>query len=361
VAASRGLTSYTEFKFWERLDAERGAPNCSALILCVEKVCNAAVEIAKQIPRYMPEYTHHDERHFLNVLGIMEMLVPDAVMEELTPLECALCILSAFTHDLGMALSADALRDLSDDPDESAKYQTYRDGHGELTGEIDRWSARLGEPTDDAARAADRVTYLEGFLLASYIRDTHTEADDGRIREWLDAIADDVGNPSLYMYGRYDIREALVWIDRSHNEDVHWLRRQFGEEGEFHRLLSGERSNLAFPGLLLRLADIMDFDATRAPAILFRHIGIENDTSILEWRKHMSIDSWSLDTATGDPDLLYSAICEHPVYEKAIREFCGKITAEFRAVSDELAKQKGRAGGADSSAARRKAESHWPV
>ena len=38
----------------------------------------------------MPQYTLHEERHFLNVLGIMDALVPDEVMNQLTPLECAL-------------------------------------------------------------------------------------------------------------------------------------------------------------------------------------------------------------------------------------------------------------------------------
>ena len=35
---------------------------------------------------------------------IMEELLPGEALQQLTPLECALCILAAFTHDLGMVM-----------------------------------------------------------------------------------------------------------------------------------------------------------------------------------------------------------------------------------------------------------------
>jgi hypothetical protein len=106
---------------------------------------------------------------------------------------------------------------------------------------------------------------------------------------------------------------------------------------------TGESANLAFPGLLLRLADVMDFDASRAPQILFKHFGIENDQSVLEWNKHLSIVGWRLDVdpdGKQQPDLLYSAECVHPVHEKAIREFKTWIDAELSAVRIELDAQR---------------------
>lgn len=48
---------------------------------------------------YMPLYTFHDARHILNIVGWMDWLVEDE--EKLAPLEAALCLLSACTHDLG--------------------------------------------------------------------------------------------------------------------------------------------------------------------------------------------------------------------------------------------------------------------
>lgn len=53
----------------------------------------------------MPQYTLHEERHFLNVLAIMDALVPDTVIASFGPLDCVLPILAAYTHDLGMALT----------------------------------------------------------------------------------------------------------------------------------------------------------------------------------------------------------------------------------------------------------------
>ena len=90
-------------------------------------------------------------------------------------------------------------------------------------------------------------------------------------------------------------------------------------------------------------ADIMDFDASRTPRILFKHFGIEDDQSVLEWNKHLSIVGWRLDVdpdGKQQPDLLYSAECAHPVHEKAIREFKTWIDAELSAVRIELDAQR---------------------
>ncbi len=121
-----------------------------------------------------------------------------------------------------------------------------------------------------------------------------------------------------------------------------WLRStlvQSSKEDGFCRLAGGERINLAFPGLLVRLADIMDFDASRAPGILYRHFGIENAASILEWNKHMAITGWDF----GGDTLTYEAdACEHPVYEKAIRGFVNDIKREVESIYEELSWQQAK-------------------
>ena len=62
----------------------------------------------------MPQYTLHEERHFLNVLAIMDALVSDEVVARFRALDCALPILAAYTHDLGMALSQEEYDRLHD-------------------------------------------------------------------------------------------------------------------------------------------------------------------------------------------------------------------------------------------------------
>jgi len=62
----------------------------------------------------------------------------------------------------------------------------------------------------------------------------------------------------------------------------------------------GEQINRAFPGLLLRLADYMDLDSTRAPRILFRQAGIIDKVSVQEWTKHQTISAWTSEASGSD-------------------------------------------------------------
>lgn len=340
----RRLNTYEQSRFWVRLqqysndkDYPWDKTALAHLIACVREVAEQSDYISSLTVRYMPHYTLHEARHFLNVLAIMDALVPDEVMEGLTPLECALCIMTAFTHDLGMALQdeehASILSDDNNSP-ERQRYLTYRDGFGEELRQIERWKIIGG--TD----AENRIKVIEGYILSSFIRDTHTDEKMARIERWLDAIARETKKESLYRYGSYDFKRALAIIGLSHGKGVRWLRSQLSsdrnERGFYLMVGTGERANLAFPGLLLRLADIMDFDASRAPRILFKHIGIDNDKSILEWNKHLSISGWGLEVEGERPQLEYAADCIHPVYEKSIREFARWIEQELIDVRGEL-------------------------
>ena len=99
----------------------------------------------------------------------------------------------------------------------------------------------------------------------------------------------------------------------------------------------GEQINRAFPGLLLRLADYMDFDATRAPRILFRHAGIIDKVSIQEWTKHQAISGWSPEGSGSNFRFAFkSHQCPDPVTHKTILDFVAKIDAEIHAVREEV-------------------------
>ena len=75
----RPLRQYDESAFWRRLDELSKSDNVDRnavdhLKSSVRKVADRAKWISTQVCRYMPQYTLHEERHFLNVLAIMEVL-----------------------------------------------------------------------------------------------------------------------------------------------------------------------------------------------------------------------------------------------------------------------------------------------
>ncbi|MEM6648308.1 MAG: hypothetical protein AAF730_18855 [Bacteroidota bacterium] len=128
----------------------------------VRQVVQQAKHIGDLVVRHMPQYTLHNKRHFLNMLGIMDALLPEETLRQLTPLEEALCILAAYTHDLGMALTADEYDKLHDtSTPEGQQYARHPDGFGEELRQIERLQA-AGDRT--------RVDALEGYILSDYIR-----------------------------------------------------------------------------------------------------------------------------------------------------------------------------------------------
>lgn len=360
------LDSFDQCRFWLRLNelsttakSQSQKQAIDHLKSSVRKVADRANWISTRICRFMPQYTLHEERHFLNVLAIMDALVPDGVIARFGPLDCVFPILAAYTHDLGMALSEDEHDHLQDESTEKGKhFASYRTRFAEELRHLERWKKcrdelaghRNAKSQQESASARKRIDSIEGHILASYLRDTHTEDDQvKRLRRWLDLIKKETGDDNVFRYGvgGKDFQRELVLIGISHGRGALWLRRQLIQGGPddrfFQPVATGESANLAFSGLLLRLADVMDFDASRTPRILFKHFGIENNKSVLEWNKHLSIVGWRLDIdpdGKQQPDLLYSAECQHPVHEKAIREFKTWIDAELSAVRIEMDAQR---------------------
>ena len=77
--------------------------------------------------------------------------------------------------------------------------------------------------------------------------------------------------------------------------------------------------------VILRLADILDFDAKRTPLVLFSHLTVRHPVSIKEWNKHRAIEAWNIsETLIG-----FQAKCLHPAIEASIHSFCDIIDNEL--------------------------------
>lgn len=329
------ISSLPESRLYQRISAATASatPENTALLASVTQVVEQATWISDQVVRHMPQYTLHQKTHLFNVLRLMEELIPDETLNQLTPLECALCILAAFTHDLGMAISHDEFLETFDEKSEHpnrTKYLRYRDGFSEEVRQIER----LRKEKNDL-----RAELLEGHIRAEFLRTTHSPADAPRIQGWLEKIAEVTNNPGIFTFYGIDFTERLARIAASHNQGVMWLREHLCKGAEEDAFYFSD-SNLALPGLLLRLADYMDFDATRTPRILYRNFGIDNKISVQEWEKHLAITHWKFRWKDTPTMLRYEAIdCKSPVFEKTIREFVAGIDQEVRLVRDELATQ----------------------
>jgi hypothetical protein len=325
---------YGRLESLSRMDAEvRG------LLGKVEHIAGKAPDIARYVVAFLPQYTDHGERHLTNVLKFMEDLAGKKNIQELSALECALAIMAAMTHDLGMVLDEEEKTEVTDSEEvsttpEGRAWQTFRDGHG-------LWHRYLRLTPGE--RATERGRKMFGQLKADYIRHTHSresgQAGCHRILGWLDQLAPGEA-ADFYRHKGFSFREGLAHLAMSHGQDITWLPARLAAADSPYAEVRKD-PNLAFacgydrinwPWLswLLRLADVMDCDASRTPAVLFENIGITDSTSQTEWKKHLSIPQRPRFNQGGDgATLLYDCpCCPDPYTEMALRDIVGWINDE---------------------------------
>lgn len=281
----------------------------------LKDICQEAYDRMKAFPSLHPEYTLHDEVHCLRVTELMYKIMPQPVIESLNPIEIALLILSAHFHDQGMVLEAGEIGAL----DVNSEFRVFKDN----------WI--LNHPNlqnvkqilkDKNVSEAERATYnktiheLEAALLTDYVRTTH-----GR-------------RSSDFVHGRYDsdarwkalessLVEFVARLSLSHVKSAYDLTDANGFRRD--EVIGTYQVNMVYLGLILRLADILDFDRERTPDSLYRTIDFRSQVSLSEWEKHRSVNGWVIDSTK----IQFTMICEHPEYQRAALQFMDGIDKEL--------------------------------
>jgi molecular chaperone HtpG len=288
-------------------------PSGSHIISLVDDACDYSYQKTKTIIRHMGEFTIHDSEHSFRVLNLMARLIPSETLEKISIPEILLLVLTAFFHDIGMAPSEKEVRALlkeweEDEPTvwettEFNKFKRFCDARPDISREIVRLHNAGNSP---------KANILEKFLVSEYTRLTHAirarSIIDG---EWKGKIK----------YRDIDLTVEFAQLCLSHSQDALSLLDMDTS------LVCGPDvyACLPFVGVILRIADILDFDAKRTPEVLFSHLSVRNPVSLKEWMKHRSIEAWEISNRI----IRFQARCEHPAIEAAIREFCDIIDSEL--------------------------------
>ena len=284
------------------------------VIALVEKMTSYAFQRTKTILRHMGEFTLHDGDHLFRVLHIMERLIPKEKIEKLSPPELLLLISSAFFHDIGMAPDEKevlAWKKIWDsEPELDVEGQVYYDDFKRFYNSRPEDGQKLIELT--LKGNLSQAELIKSYLITEHIRQTHADRARNIIeKDWTNQIK----------FRDTDLTVELAQICYSHNEDA-------------LKLLDLDKNLLCGPGIyaclplvgvILRLADILDFDGKRTPKILYSHLYVRNPISVNEWNKHRAVEAWEI-----CPDLIqFSAKCSHPVIEASIHKFCSMIDHEL--------------------------------
>lgn len=280
----------------------------------VAGLCELAENRIKGMPALHPEFTLHDERHLVRVTELMALVVGNA-LSSLNPLEVGLLILSAYFHDQGMIPEADELKTIETSDDFLLHSQLWRASHSNLTELAEQLTSSVVNELERETIVRKEAELLNA-MKTDYVRQTHGPRGAAFIKTRL---ADD---PRLQVAGVH-INDVLALLCVSHVLPATDLRPDKGYH--YDTLIATFTVNLRYLAVILRLADILDFDKERTPDALFRAIHFTSNVSLAEWEKHRGVQGWTI-----TPDLIrFEMYFSHPVYERLARTFLEWIDNEL--------------------------------
>ncbi|MGY4539013.1 hypothetical protein ACVW0P_003439 [Mucilaginibacter sp. UYNi724] len=284
------------------------------LIANIVTVCDEACSRAKLIPKYFPEFTLHDQTHFLRVTQLMSLVIGRSI-QQLNDVEITLLILSAFFHDQGMLFSDIEFAEIEKDDQFTIFKENWFIDHPNYFETKSQAEDRTISPAE-AARVSKIVHSLEAAMLTDYLRVNHGQRS-------FDLINETYAQDKRLEIGGMNLSHILGVICLSHTQSCEWITPENGLN--FDENIGTYRVNTAFVAVVLRLADILDFDADRTPDVLFRSIHFTSPVSVIEWQKHRSVQGWEI-----SPNMIrFTMAFEHPVYEKSARNFLDWIDYEL--------------------------------
>ena len=285
---------------WERLRSDATSQQLANVEFLVERA-EGLLELVRDT---FPTYTMHNRIHSENVLAHMDMILAP-VLSRVTSLEAALLILSAYYHDIGMVFTDAQRANIGAEPE----FETYLRSHPAARLKLHGGSAISLEVMED------------------YCRWRHAD----RVSVHLATIP-----PERFLWKSVSLRNKLAAICRSHNYSVRDLRST-----EFDLFL-GEADPRAC-AIILRLADILDFDNSRSPEAVYSALGLSQrmtprtTISDVEWLKHLHSEGFSFpDKRHVSYELGFIAAPDSPAVEHDLRRFLDVIELELKDCEEEL-------------------------
>ena len=277
-----------------KLYEEKGAMLDSKRKDWLKEIYTNSVTWLKAVPCTFSNYTLHDETHVLNIIHIMGSLLGKQ-RANLSVAEIELLILSAALHDIGMVYDENDQRQEFENVNKCRKFIT------------DYYPEYIGCAPEEWTQA----------MRQNYLRSRHPF----RLHEILTKEK----WQKLFHERPHDIitENYLIAVCQAHGEDMKEIRNNPNL-----KYLADKDADLTFCAMLLRLADLLDFDDSRAPQILFE-FAQKSSKSVEEWQKHMSSGGFIFPAEPSSKELLYSAEFTDPETEHAALVYLNWIDEEL--------------------------------
>lgn len=273
-------------------------PKDSTQVVWAHQIYEAAVTYLTDVRRFFPNYTLHDETHVLNVLDAMAGILGDQIVQ-LSRGETELLLLSACLHDLGMVYTQEEAEQCFKNKRQVRDF--LRINSPEL----------LGCPADEWTEEKRQwyLRWLHPFRLQQVFQN----------KVWRELLSD---WPTEAVPKR-----CVLAVCQAHGE----APEEFSQDRNLVYLTASDADPL-FCALLLRLADLLDFDDTRAPQVLYSYVTCSEESQ-REWAKHRASGGFRYPASPSTDKLPYKARCTNPGIEHTIRDFLNWIDSELNTCS----------------------------
>lgn len=226
----------------------------SKFIPNIESVFTYAKDTLPLIVKVFSNYTQHDVGHSIRVGNYMYDLVED--ISEMNELEITIMLYSCLFHDIGMVVTDEEIEKIKEDSFEDIE---------------SKYSVVFAALKDEKMALQECIRPIHAFRSAQHLKNMGNE-----YKTWF--IIPQSTNKSFLQ----DIQK----ICQSHNESIEWIKTELDTEG----CKIDYNYNLQYISLLLRIADLLDFDEQRTPYYLYKLINPKG-FSDNEWKQHFIIDN----------------------------------------------------------------------
>jgi hypothetical protein len=270
---SDNLMNWQDTRLWQLLDPNK--PEVEQVKATIAKWLPEIQKILAQAGTSPTDFTLHDSQHSFRVAERMLEIIPDDVIDKLSTYEIALLLFAAYLHDIGMSPTQSSFSlhlDFLATQKPGLLSESQRN-------QFMRWLDNQGfDMNPKESYTVEEIRRLN-YSLAQYFRSIHADTCDF----WID---DNFSKEKLGTYAQWVL--DLKILCRSHQQGYNSLISDI-----FNPKPVGSRGmvvHLRFLAIVLRVADILEFDPERTPEVIFRHRQI-NPASIVYWHKDHYINA----------------------------------------------------------------------
>lgn len=267
------LRNWNETRLWRQLEKPE-KPESDFVRTYLDSWMPLIQTLLAQCGTTPTDFTLHDSQHAFRVAERMVDIMPTDVVTALSSYELALLLLSAYLHDIGMCPEQGILKQyhgyvLTGQPESLTPQQVE-----EFELWLDNWADDIEVPLIKG-KATDEQLKTAALAAAHFCRSKHVEWGEKWIEKKL--LPGPLQTPLPFL-------EELKTLCRSHHQGYPELIDDRFKPKPINNVIV----HLRYLAVVLRVADIMEFDPERTPEVIFQHRDISLP-SVIFWHKDHSI------------------------------------------------------------------------